>query len=148
MTYLTHMVWLFCLLGEPKILQYSVYAGMPCQGQVSLSNHWQVIPWNIGEKKMSLPHYFSVIRFSPRSYFMSHKPLSYGTSSHLTQCSNEELSCEAATKERSSSDPCWVFGTAGLSASQAHVTRNVCSGPNYPSLQKKELIFSPALQSV
>lgn len=83
-----------------------------------------------GKKKKSLPHYFSLIRFWLRSNSMNHKPLSYGTSSHRTQCLEEEVSLEAATKARSSSDPCWVFGTVGLSASQVDITENVYSGPD------------------
>lgn len=76
------------------------------QGQVSLSNHWQVMLWNIGEKNVSSLYYFRLIHFWLRNNFMSYNILSYGTSSHLAQCISEELSFEATTKERLSSDPC------------------------------------------
>lgn len=145
MIWLTHMVWLFRLLGDPKkfaVFNICWYA----MSRPSFLEQSHCL-W-IYVKKMSLPHYFSLICFWLRSNFMNHKPLSYGTSSHHTQCPDEQLSFEAATKARSSSDPCWVFGTVGLSASQVDITENVYSGPDHTSLQKEELIFSPALPSV
>lgn len=111
------------LLGDPKklaIFNIRWYAtSRPSFLEQSLASNVLEYTWG---KKMSLPRYFSLIHFWLRSNFVNHKPVSYGSSSHHTQCSNKALSFEAATKARSSSDPCWVLGTVGFLSLQARLT--------------------------
>lgn len=138
------------LLGDPKklaIFNIRWYAtSRPSFLEQSLASNVLEYTWG---KKMSLPRYFSLIHFWLRSNFVNHKPVSYGTSSHHTQCSNKALSFEAATKARSSSDPCWVLGTVGSFLCKPGWHDEECLlWPWSPRLQTKELIFSPALQSV